>query len=103
MEKLLIIILVSFTVTGFSQNATPCSADSNYRQLDFWIGDWEVFGVAGIKAGESKIERILDSCVILESYTNTNNTYSGKSFNTYNRQEKQWQQTWVDDKGGSTN
>ena len=28
--------------------------------------------------------------------------YAGKSFNTYNNTTKQWQQTWVDNVGGST-
>lgn len=28
--------------------------------------------------------------------------YAGKSFNTWNRNSKQWQQTWVDNVGGST-
>jgi hypothetical protein len=28
--------------------------------------------------------------------------YSGKSFNTYNARTKQWQQTWIDNVGGST-
>jgi len=28
--------------------------------------------------------------------------YAGKSFNTYNSTTKQWQQTWVDNIGGST-
>ena len=28
--------------------------------------------------------------------------YAGKSFNTYNSVSKQWQQTWVDNVGGST-
>ena len=28
--------------------------------------------------------------------------YSGKSFNTYNAISKQWQQTWVDNMGGTT-
>ena len=29
-------------------------------------------------------------------------TYSGKSFNTYNATTNQWQQTWVDNVGGTT-
>ena len=28
--------------------------------------------------------------------------YEGKSFNTYNSVTKQWQQTWVDNVGGTT-
>lgn len=79
----------------------PCSTDTMYRQFDFWIGDWNVFGAKG-KAGESHIERILDSCIILENWTSSRANYTGKSFNTYNATTKQWQQTWVDNSGGST-
>lgn len=81
--------------------ARPCSTDTMYRQLDFWIGEWEVYGAKG-KAGTSKIERLLDSCVILENWTSARMGYSGKSFNTYNRTTRQWQQTWIDNSGGST-
>ena len=75
------------------------------RQFDFWIGEWEVFGPDGKKAGDSKITLILDSCVILEEWTSASFQqglrYAGKSFNTYNNLTKQWQQTWVDNAGGS--
>jgi hypothetical protein len=83
----------------------PCSGPV-YRQFDFWIGEWEVYGKNGQKAGDSKISMILDSCVILEEWTSANMTqglrYAGKSFNTYNRRTNQWQQTWVDNVAGST-
>ena len=46
----------------------PCSRPE-YRQFDFWIGEWEAFGLNGQKAGDSKISLILDSCVILEEWT----------------------------------
>lgn len=81
--------------------ARPCATDTNYRQFDFWIGEWEVFGAKG-KAGFSRIEMILDSCVILENWTSARPGYAGKSFNTFNRTTRQWQQTWVDNAGGST-
>jgi hypothetical protein len=82
----------------------PCS-NPVYRQFDFWIGEWEAYGVNGQKAGDSKISLILDSCIILEEWTsasvNRGLRYAGKSFNTYNAATKQWQQTWVDNAGGS--
>ena len=80
----------------------PCTTDTLYRQFDFWIGEWEVFGKNGKKAGDSRIELILDSCIILENWKSAGSVYSGKSFNTYNANTKQWQQTWVDNVGGST-
>jgi hypothetical protein len=101
--KFLIIPLLAFCIHSQAQQgpARPCATDTMYRQFDFWIGDWEVFGAKG-KAGDSKIERLLDSCVILENWTSARQGYSGKSFNTYNRSTRQWQQTWVDNSGGST-
>ena len=83
----------------------PCSSPV-YRQFDFWIGEWEAFATNGQKAGDSKISLILDSCIVLEEWTSATITqgirYAGKSFNTYNAATKQWQQTWVDNVGGST-
>jgi len=83
----------------------PCSAPA-YRQFDFWIGEWDVYAPTGTKAGDSKISLILDSCIILEEWTSAGSNqglrFAGKSFNTWNKNTKQWQQTWVDNTGGST-
>lgn len=83
----------------------PCETDPVYRQFDFWLGEWEVYDLRNNKAGDSKISAILNSCVLLEEWTSANThkgvVYSGKSFNTYNAATRQWQQTWVDNTGGS--
>jgi hypothetical protein len=103
MRKLLFIIPIFISIAVKSQK--PCSR-AEYRQLDFWLGEWEAFGKNGAKAGDSKISLILDSCIILEEWTsasvNQGIRYAGKSFNTYNALTRQWQQTWVDNVGGST-
>jgi hypothetical protein len=86
--------------------ANPCLTDKIYRQFDFWVGEWEAFNLKGKKSGDSRISLILDSCVVLEEWSNVpvpgGFVYKGKSFNTYNAATKQWQQTWVDNVGGST-
>ncbi len=100
-----LLLFVFFGITFFATAQVPCS-DPEYRQFDFWIGEWEAFGKNGKKAGDSKISLILDSCIILEEWTSASVSrgirYAGKSFNTYNAITKQWQQTWVDNVGGST-
>lgn len=103
MRVIISILLLCISLVAKSQQAIqhPCATDTMYQQFDFWIGDWEVFGPKG-KAGESHIENILDSCVILENWTSAKAGYKGKSFNTYNASTRQWQQTWVDNSGGST-
>lgn len=83
----------------------PCSLPE-YRQFDFWIGEWEAFGIKGNKAGDSKISLMLDSCTILEEWTGTSVQnglrFAGKSYNMYNAPKKRWQQYWVDNTGNIT-
>lgn len=105
MKKIILCLLFSsFVCIVFSQTpvSAPCSANPVYRQFDFWLGEWEAFNVKGTKAGDSKIERLLDSCIILENWTATQAGYKGKSYNTFNAATGKWQQYWVDNKGGVT-
>ena len=104
MKKLYFIIAGLFFTTILQAQKLPCSQPT-YRQFDFWIGEWEAFGKNGQKAGNSKVSVILDSCIILEEWTSAalqqGLRYAGKSYNTYNASTKQWQQTWVDNVGGT--
>ena len=84
-------------VMAQTPNAVPCSA-SEYRRFDFWLGEWDVFNPAGTKVGDSRIEKIIGDCVLLESYSGKKG-YEGKSFNVYNASTRQWQQFWVDNAG----
>jgi hypothetical protein len=47
--------------------ARPCEFDPRYRQLDFWIGEWEVFPPAGVQIGSNRIEQSLAGAVIIEN------------------------------------
>lgn len=104
MKKVYFIICAFLFVNNISAQH-PCS-DPVYRQFDFWIGEWEAFATNGQKAGDSKIELILDSCIILENWTsstvNKGLRFAGKSYNTYNNATRKWQQYWVDNVGGVT-
>lgn len=82
------------------RNARPCAYAPEYRQLDFWIGEWDVTS-SGAIAGENRIERILGDCVIYENWTGAQGV-SGKSFNIWDSTTKEWRQTWVDSSGTLT-
>jgi hypothetical protein len=105
MKEIMLLIAI-FSFSKAVAQKTPCSGNPLYRQFDFWVGEWDAYALNGKKAGDSRITLILDSCIILEEWTSTaatkGLTYSGKSFNTYNATTNQWQQTWVDNVGGST-
>lgn len=75
----------------------PCKAEE-YRQFDFWIGEWEVRDPDGKVVGHNSIKRILDGCALKESWQGAGGSV-GYSFNTYDRMKGQWHQTWVDANG----
>jgi len=106
MRNYFLVMLMFISCPEMNAQKTPCTSDPVYRQFDFWIGEWDVYAKNGKKAGDSKIDLILDSCIILENWKSANAFnglyYTGKSFNTYNSVTKQWQQTWVDNVGGTT-
>ncbi|HEX8137262.1 MAG TPA: tetratricopeptide repeat protein [Pyrinomonadaceae bacterium] len=79
----------------------PCAFGPEYRQFDFWVGEWDVQN-NGQKAGTNRIERILDGCVLLENWTSGLGG-TGKSFNFYDASQRRWQQTWVDSTGNVLN
>ena len=52
-------------------------------------------------AGTSKIELILEDCVVQENWKSMASPYSGKSYNIYDAALKRWEQYWVDNVGGN--
>src|SRR5580704_7977514 len=94
MRNYFLVMLMFISCPEMNAQKTPCTSDPVYRQFDFWIGEWDVYAKNGKKAGDSKIDLILDSCIILENWKSANAFnglyYTGKSFNTYNSVTKQW-------------
>ncbi len=82
------------------RNARPCAYAPEFRQFDFWIGDWDVTS-SGAPAGESHVEKILGECVIFENRTGTSGVV-GKSFNMWETTRKEWRQSWFDSSGTVT-
>jgi hypothetical protein len=79
------------------QSPRACSSPE-YRQFDFWVGDWRVSTPDGKSAGANTIERTLDGCVLRESWRGADGN-RGNSYNIYDAFRKKWHQTWVDDRG----
>jgi hypothetical protein len=75
-----------------------CTA-AEHRQFDFWVGTWDVTA-NGKRAGENRIEKILDGCALLESWTGAGGN-RGNSLNYYDAARGQWHQTWIDATGGA--
>jgi tetratricopeptide (TPR) repeat protein len=84
------------------KNQRPCTYAPENRQFDFWLGEWDVTTTQGeVPAGNSRIELILEDCVVQENWKSLNSPYAGKSYNIYNGVLKRWEQYWVDNVGGN--
>ena len=87
--------------TSMDRNVRPCEYDPHFRELDYWIGEWDVRGVnapPNAPPSKSVIIKVHSGCVILETYNAPG--YAGQSFNIWDRSKGKWHQTWVDTTGG---
>ncbi|WP_448212378.1 hypothetical protein [Colwellia sp. MEBiC06753] len=92
----LILSLVYFI--SISASATSSCSLAEYRQFDFWLGQWTVTNHSNNQISQSKISAINNGCGILEEYQ-TPSGYVGKSLNIYDKQRQLWHQTWIDNTG----
>ncbi|BDX08684.1 hypothetical protein [Planctobacterium marinum] len=100
MKALLCLFLLStLSLTACAQNSPPDCQSEPHRQFDFWVGDWVVSDKDGNLQGHNTIELLLNDCTLQENWRGAKGS-SGKSFNLYDRQTKQWHQTWIDANGG---
>ena len=78
----------------------PCNTPE-FRQFDFWIGDWDVVSAAAPgTTSRNLITLVNDGCTLREEYT-TPVGYAGTSLNFYDAARKKWHQTWIDNQGGA--
>ena len=100
LASLVVIAVPSAAFPGDATPPPPC-ADTAHAQFDFWIGEWEVTTPDGKPAGTSRVEKILDGCVVFENWKSAAAGYEGKSFNTYDALSGKWNQVWVDTTGAT--
>ena len=72
---------------------SPCDTLKNYRDFDFWVGEWDVY-VNDQKRAESSITFTNGKCGILEDYRPLN-TPGGNSISYFDVADGRWKQEWV--------
>jgi hypothetical protein len=117
--KLASLVVLAACASSHPPPATPAPAaepiakaceGAEFRQLDFWVGDWTVAIHARAKPGEDQwqdapgtqhVTHTLKGCAIEENFTaEAPIAFAGRSFSTIDAIAKKWRQTWVDDSGG---
>lgn len=99
-----ILMLASLVAASLSTAATSprpagCKA-AEYRQLDFWLGDWDTFesGDATTSVARTHVDLIAAGCAVHELYEQTDGLV-GDSILSFDAVRQVWQQTWVTNYG----
>jgi hypothetical protein len=71
----------------------PCS-EPLFRQFDFWLGEWDVYGPDGKLVGTNSIRREEYGCLLVERWTNAQGI-TGQSYNFVDLVSGKWRQVWV--------
>jgi hypothetical protein len=96
-------LLAAATPTLASTPPAPapigCST-SEFRQFDFWLGDWDTFdaGDSATSVARTHIDLIAGGCAVHELYEQTDGLI-GDSILSFDPARKVWQQTWVTNRG----
>jgi hypothetical protein len=85
--------------TAPSPSKPAACQSAEYRQWDFWIGNWESRDKAGVVQGYNLVKPIENGCALQEWWHGTDGL-TGTSFSIFDRTRKLWNQTWVS--GGGT-
>ena len=99
--RLLISSLMLLTALSASaqSGAAPCACCTDeYKQFDFWIGDWVVYTNAEM-VGFNKITKIESDCILRENWKSVVSSHTGSSYNYYDRNSKKWKHIWVGSDG----
>jgi len=100
----------SAAATPMNTPSSACAA-AEFRQFDFWIGDWDLVLRARKSPdseewdearAENHVRASLGGCVIEEHFRaeGPGTPWAGHSVSTYVPGLGAWRQTWVDDQGG---
>jgi len=99
--KVFVLALLALTPTAAraqGTNAQSCAA-SEYRQFDFWLGDWDLFETGSANStARVRVDSILDGCVLREHYEDGSGMV-GESFTIFDSGRNTWHQTWVTNRG----
>ena len=94
-------IVPAVAIASAAATTSPHCSAAEYRQLDFWIGDWDTFEAdapGGPSIARARVEPIAEGCAIRELYEQGDGLV-GDSILGYDPVRRQWQQTWVTNRG----
>jgi hypothetical protein len=89
----------SFATSPKGEISASCS-QPEYRQFDFWAGEWISYDPHSVEQGRLSVTFIQGACALREQWTGAGpDGGTGESLSIYDRNRKVWNQTWVSSHG----
>jgi hypothetical protein len=85
------------TASATAPPAQPCAAPE-YHQLDFWVGNWDVYPTGKDKLVAHSLIESVYGCGIRENWMPLSKQPGG-SLSVYGPADKHWEQFWIDSQG----
>jgi hypothetical protein len=82
------------TTRAGAAKMSPCSADSSFQRLAFWVGDWEVVDTTGAHYATQRVRAVIDECAITAQWTGRVGD-KGMSISAYDVRSRDWKQVYV--------
>ncbi|MEO7997675.1 MAG: hypothetical protein ABI852_09530 [Gemmatimonadaceae bacterium] len=74
--------------------AASCSANPDYQQLAFWVGDWDVYDSLGSRYATQNVHAIVDGCAITADWIGRAGN-KGFSVSAFDLRKREWKQVYV--------
>jgi len=98
---LVLLLVAGGTNLTYAQGKKSACQSSEYRQFDFWLGDWDVHSPDGPSVGRNLVTSEQDGCLLIEHWTSSTGEETGTSFNYYDVRDKKWHQLYLDNSGNA--
>ena len=88
---LCLLLILAFLMSTSAQAQQPNCTTPEFRQFDFWLGEWEMRDRAsGTVLGRAKVEKLSNGCMMREEWISSGGA-SGSNLSSYHAPEKGWQ------------
>ena len=81
-----------------ASDPAPCSAKSESRQLDYWLGDWQLTSPEALAGNTSHVSLALGNCLFVENWDNGKG-HTGENIFAYSPDDKSWHGMFADNEG----
>ncbi len=103
MSRIYIVMLIvtQLLVSPTAANARNAACDDPpHHQLDFWVGEWEVFDGENNRVGTSVLAKAMNGCAIDVHWLDPDGSKVWEIF-YYEIASKTWKQVWIGDNGAT--